>query len=335
MLKSVQVGSCLLLIYLGGCATSTSPPVPFGSKGAFQSQARSEGRPEFSKALPFDVRAELSSKEVAAGGLVLITLKLSQSDLESKVESGPAIRLDHGSDERAAFSGEFEGLSFSFFTAPDLGPQVYEAVLGIPYERKPGKGTIKVQGMKILDIPIDIVDGHYPSETLHVDGRRVNPTQKKDLIRIKKEFAEVGAIYKKVTLQKYWNGPFDFPIQSTVTSPFGSKRIYNGSLKNYHPGMDLRAPMETPVFSAAPGIVVLAKNLFYTGNTVMMDHGYGVVTLYAHMNELKVKKGDIVSKRTLLGLSGKTGRVSGPHLHWQAVIHHVKVNPIGLTQVMR
>jgi murein DD-endopeptidase MepM/ murein hydrolase activator NlpD len=99
--------------------------------------------------------------------------------------------------------------------------------------------------------------------------------------------------------------------------------------------MDLKAAMETPVYSAAPGIIVLAKNLFYTGNTVMMDHGYGVVTLYAHMNELKVKVGEVVPVHKLLGLSGKTGRVSGPHLHWQAVVHHVKVNPIGLTEVMR
>jgi len=93
--------------------------------------------------------------------------------------------------------------------------------------------------------------------------------------------------------------------------------------------------MLTPVYSAAPGIVVLAKNLFYTGNTVMIDHGYGIITLYAHMTELKVKKDDVVEQRRLLGLSGKTGRVSGPHLHWQAVVHHVKVNPIGLTEVMR
>jgi murein DD-endopeptidase MepM/ murein hydrolase activator NlpD len=79
----------------------------------------------------------------------------------------------------------------------------------------------------------------------------------------------------------------------------------------------------------------MAKNLYFTGNTVVLDHGYGVITLYAHMSKIKVKVGDVVETGQLLGLSGKTGRVSGPHLHWQAVILGTKVNPLELTHVMR
>ncbi|MEO5968887.1 MAG: M23 family metallopeptidase [Bdellovibrionia bacterium] len=327
LLALKPLGVCLLVVHLAGCATSTTADVPVASNQVVQSGAQLESPMK----LPLDIRAELSSGEVPAGTLVLITLHLPEGVQAPAVNQGN----QEDSSNQAVFSGEFEGTSFSFFTAPDLGPQVYEAVLGIPYERKPGKAVIQVRGEQNLEIPFKVIDGHYPSETLHVDGRRVNPTKKKDLIRIKKEFMEVAAIYKRVTPKKYWSGRFSYPIQSSVTSVFGGKRVYNGSLKNYHPGLDLKAPMRTPVYSPAPGIVVLAKNLFYTGNTVMIDHGYGVITLYAHMTELKVKKDDIVGKERLLGLSGKTGRVTGPHLHWQAVVNHVKVNPIGLTEVMR
>jgi hypothetical protein len=305
-----------IIVCLAACATSSfpGPEVSEVSKNSVVPQSWMVPK--------MDIRAELSSNDVAAGTIVLVTLRINSETSRDQTTS--------------TITGDFEGASFPFFTSVDLGTQTYEGVLGIPYERKPGAGFILIrQKDQQLKIPVNIVDGNYPSETLHVDGRRVNPTKKKDLIRIKKEMQEVAEIYKRLTPQKYWSGHFDYPIQSTVTSAFGTKRIYNGSLKNYHPGLDLRAPIGTPIYSAAPGQIVLAKNLFYTGNTVMIDHGYGVVTLYAHMTELKVKTGDLVGKHDLLGLSGKTGRVSGPHLHWQAVVNHVKVNPIGLTEVMR
>ena len=138
-----------------------------------------------------------------------------------------------------------------------------------------------------------------------------------------------------MTLKKFWQGPFELPIQSRVTSAFGTRRVYNGVLKSFHTGLDLKAAMNTPIHAAAPGIVALSKNLFYTGNTVILDHGYGILTVYAHMNLRKVKVGDVVDVQQILGLSGKTGRVNGPHLHWQGIAHQVKVNPLGLVQVVK
>ncbi|MFZ9594701.1 MAG: M23 family metallopeptidase [Bdellovibrionia bacterium] len=268
------------------------------------------------------VKVELSSPQVAQGELLRVTLKFE--------DPAEAALLDP-----SELRGEFETIRFPFFTAPELGEGVYEGLLGIPYERAAGPGVIRVSAGEQKEISISVVEGKYPSEVLRVDGRRVNPTKKKDLARIQKEVAEVAQIYQSVTREKHWRKPFVLPIQSSVTSPFGSKRIYNGRLKNYHPGMDLRAPMLTPVYASAPGRVVLAKDLFYTGHTVMIDHGYGVITLYAHMNELKVQAGALVDEKQLLGLSGKTGRVSGPHLHWQAVVNRVKVNPLGLVEVVK
>jgi hypothetical protein len=270
-----------------------------------------------------DPRGELSSKEVVAGTLVLVKVNVPT-------------RFQNNS-----ITGEFEGIKFPFYPSDSKDEAgVFESLLGVPYLRKPGPGVIQVrmgEGSETasLELPVNVIDGDYPSEVLHVNGRRVNPTNKQDLARIIREQAEVGLIYKKVTPQKYWKGAFALPIESKVTSPFGSRRIYNGQLKNFHPGLDLKAAIGTPILSAAPGVVVLAKNLFYTGNTVMIDHGYGVITLYAHMSKIKVKPGDLVNNHELLGLSGKTGRVNGPHLHWQAVVHQVKVNPQGLLLVAR
>ena len=256
-------------------------------------------------------QAEISSSEVTPGSIVMIRVK---------------------NPENLTVTGAFEGIQIPFYS----GEGYSEAVLGVPYERKPGPGVVKVKiGSNYSEVKLTVLESNYSSEILHVDGRRVNPTRKKDLLRIRHEQQEVKEIYKKVTPLKFWKGPFLLPIKSPVTSPFGIRRLYNGKLKNFHPGMDLKAPVGTPVMSAAPGVIVLAKSLFYTGNTVMIDHGYGIITLYAHMNRITVNLGETVGPSQLLGYSGKTGRVNGPHLHWQAVVHHTKINPLDLTTVIR
>lgn len=269
-------------------------------------------------------RGEANPGEVIPGSIVFVT-----------VQAPEVISVDH-------LSGTFENIHLPFFPLESEstgGMSTYATVLGIPYEQKLGATSLTVtlkqaNGPLHKEVAFRVVDGHYPSEVLHVDGRRVNPKKQADLSRIRKEQKEIGEVYRQVTQQKYWHGPFVYPIHSKVTSPFGIRRVYNGELKSFHSGLDLRAAIGTPVYSAAPGKVVMAKNLFYTGNTVFLDHGYGVITFYAHLDRLSVKPGDEVKVKQLVGLSGKTGRVNGPHLHWQAVIHGVKVNPIGLTEVV-
>jgi murein DD-endopeptidase MepM/ murein hydrolase activator NlpD len=183
-------------------------------------------------------------------------------------------------------------------------------------------------------LAIKINDAKYPSEKLKVSNRHVNPN-KKDVAQIQRDIAEVGKIYSTITKQKYWKGPFVLPIDSSVTSVYGTKRVFNGKMQSFHNGLDLKAPMGTPIHAAGAGTVVLAKSLFFTGNTVLIDHGYGVVTLYAHMSKLKVQAGEHVEAGQLLGLSGMTGRANGPHLHWGVVLNKVKVNPADFLKVAR
>jgi murein DD-endopeptidase MepM/ murein hydrolase activator NlpD len=262
-----------------------------------------------------DVDAALSSPKVADGSLMVVTAHFKKP-------------------YKGALNGKFEDESFVFFPIGD-GQSDYEAIFGVPHSHAPGVVTLAISGDGVYKtIPFEVVDGNYKSETLKVDNSRVNPP-KKVMKRILEEQKETGAVYAMVTPQKYWNGPFKFPIQSRVTSPFGTKRVYNGQLKGYHGGLDLKAHDGTPIHAAAPGKVVLAKNLYYSGNTVILDHGYGLMTLYFHMTKIKAKPGQVVNTGDLLGLSGHTGRVTGPHLHWQAVVGKVKVNPMGLIEVLK
>lgn len=267
------------------------------------------------------VRAEISSKEVKDGSIALLTVTLAE-----------------GPDGKAtAPEGEFEDIRIPFFPAFEKGPGVFQAVFGVPHSHAPGSAevVVKVAGSKVAEIPFFIIDGGYRSETLQVtDERKVKPNQK-DMLRIMKEQAVLREVYDRVTPQRYWKGPFSLPMKSAITSPFGTKRVYNGEHKSSHLGLDLRAKIGTPIYSAAPGEVVVARNLFFTGRTVIIDHGYGVMTLYAHMNRIRVKVGQKVNQKQFLGLSGATGRVSGPHLHWMAIVQKMKVNPSDLVTLFR
>jgi len=168
---------------------------------------------------------------------------------------------------------------------------------------------------------------------LKVAPKHVSPP-KKDLIRIQKENRILNKVYATRTPQTLWSEEYVIPVDSVMTSPYGVKRIYNGQLNSFHKGLDLRAPTGTPIYAPKAGRVVLARDLFYTGNTVILDHGWGVFTIYAHMSQLSVKEGDSVVVRDRLGLSGSTGRSTGPHLHWGAAVGKYKVNPADLMKVM-
>jgi hypothetical protein len=267
------------------------------------------------------IHAELSTAETINGGVALVRVKLPEGTGAADV------------------SGQFADQDLHFFATGN--PSEYEALIGVPFEMKPGEakvelsvGTDREKEPRKIELPIEIRSGDYISEKLHVDPRKVE-YKHKDVVRILREQKEIRRIYKVITPKKFWKGPFVLPIQSKVTSRYGNRRIFNGEMKSFHQGLDLRAKMRTPIHAPQAGRVVLAKNLFFTGNTVILDHGYGIFTIYAHMSHLKVKRGQVVQDGQLLGLSGMTGRAAGPHLHWGVVIGHTKVDPMEFVQALR
>lgn len=176
-------------------------------------------------------------------------------------------------------------------------------------------------------IEINVTNALYPTEVLSVDNSKVCPPPEA-LQRIADEKAEALRIYKHITPQRYWNKPFVRPIDSITTSQYGSARTYNNVLKSYHGGVDFRAKTPLPILSANDGVVVLVKDRYYAGGTVIIDHGEGVYSCYFHMSQFDVKVGDPVIQGQNIGLSGATGRITGPHLHFGFMLQGIQSDPI-------
>jgi len=263
---------------------------------------------------------ESSDSSVKDGGLFYVVL------------TAPA----HLGNEPVEISSTFLGKSFLFYEVSE--PRRFIGLFVAEYMQKPGTYPVQIsiksaQGVEKKSLQVKVESGKYGSEKLSVAPRKVSPN-KKDLIRIRKEVNQVKNIYLKKDPQKKWDSGFLIPLDSVLTSVYGTKRVFNGKMQSFHNGADFRAAIGTPILAPARGEVVLAQDLFFTGNTVILDHGLGLFTIYAHMSELKVKVGDTVSEKDLLGLSGKTGRVSGPHLHWGAVLNGMKFDPMELKKVL-
>ena len=141
-------------------------------------------------------------------------------------------------------------------------------------------------------------------------------------------------IYNSISNKNYMTSKFISPMSSKITSSFGKERMFNGSHKSYHSGTDFRAKVGTKIVACNDGKVVLAKDRFYSGGSVIVDHGRGVYSCYYHMSKFDVKKGDIVKKEQSLGLSGASGRVTGPHLHFSFRVAGVQVDPLQLIELI-
>ncbi|MDQ7026074.1 MAG: LysM peptidoglycan-binding domain-containing protein [Anaerolineae bacterium] len=143
----------------------------------------------------------------------------------------------------------------------------------------------------------------------------------------------IQRITSEVTLERYFDGAFSIPAAAAMNGEYGTRRSYNsGPVNGVHSGADFAAAPNAPIFAAASGQVVLADTLNIRGNTVVINHGWGIFTLYAHQNALNVSVGDIVTTGQIVGFAGSTGRITGPHLHWEVWVNGVPVNPLQWTQ---
>lgn len=156
----------------------------------------------------------------------------------------------------------------------------------------------------------------FPAAYLTVDPDKVT-LSKKDAERVVREREIIAAVYKAGSAETpYFAGPFTLPLEGKVTGEYGVRRIFNKRQRSRHLGTDFAADEGTPVRSSNRGKVVFTGDLFYAGKMVILDHGVGVYTIYAHLSRIDVRESDVVEKGDVLGLSGMTGRVTGPHLHW-------------------
>jgi murein DD-endopeptidase MepM/ murein hydrolase activator NlpD len=182
---------------------------------------------------------------------------------------------------------------------------------------------------------VSVTAQQFPTTELKVEERYVQLSPE-DEARAREEGRETAEIYATLTPELLWTEPFMAPIPGAKDGRnFGHRRVFNGEPRAPHAGADLRATTGTPIYAANRGRVVLAKELFYSGNAVFIDHGLGLYTTYLHLSRIDVEPGQIIERGERLGLAGATGRVTGPHLHWGVRIVDARVDPFSLLKIDR
>jgi murein DD-endopeptidase MepM/ murein hydrolase activator NlpD len=213
--------------------------------------------------------------------------------------------------------GSFLGQDFSFRSSKAC--HCWYGFAGVSLATKPGTYTLRVEGNgkkeATMSYAVAVGAAHYPSSTLKVASGFVEPP-KETLARIEEDQATKKKVFATTMPETRWSGSFQAPADAEVSGVFGSARVFNGVKKSQHTGLDFRVGTGTPIVATNSGTVILARPLYFEGNCVIIDHGQGLLTLYLHLSEFKVKEGDAVEKGQLLGLSGGTGRATAPHLHF-------------------
>jgi len=179
----------------------------------------------------------------------------------------------------------------------------------------PYRCRVESQGKIFHEIQFIVKDKEYLAEKLKVDPKKIKLDPKSEK-RVIQEQLVLDKIYSSSPAEFLFKESFITPMTSVVTSIYGTKRVYNKQKKGQHLGIDYRAAIGDKVPAANGGRIVLADDLFFTGWTVIIDHGLDIFTVYGHLSKTLVNKGDIIKRGDLIGLSGNTGRTSGPHLHW-------------------
>jgi murein DD-endopeptidase MepM/ murein hydrolase activator NlpD len=266
------------------------------------------------------ITLRLSAPESAQGSLVLVEMRSSVTPL-------------------GEVKGVWDSKDIPFWQQPKLdekSPGAWRALLGVDLDLKPETYTLAIAGKTqaaedfTCAASIDVHEGKFATESLKVAPNFVEPNPEQ-AARAEAERQRLRAIYATITPERLWDGPFRYPLTGVTTGGnFGKRRILNGKAGSPHGGVDFPAPMGTPVYAAQRGRVVLAEPLYFSGNTVVVDHGLGIYTLYAHFESFAVQAGDLVDTGALLGKVGATGRVTGPHLHWGVTVNRARANPLQL-----
>ena len=221
----------------------------------------------------------------------------------------------------------------------DAGAAGWQGLVGIDLQVDPGVHDLTLRITPQGAAPIERVyalvveDKAYPTRQLTVAPRYVEPPPEV-AERIAREASEQRAIFASASPDRLWRGSWGRPVPGAATSAFGSRSVFNGQPRSPHSGADFRAAEGTPVVAPNTGRVVLTGDTYFSGGSVILDHGWGLYSYFAHLSKIVVEKGDLVDPGQSVGLAGATGRVTGPHLHWTMRLNGARVDPLSVIELL-
>ena len=216
--------------------------------------------------------------------------------------------------------------------------RTWQALIGIDLGTKPGPYAVSFEGASggrtvTMRTTVIVRARVFATRVLRVDDSFVNPPPAL-VARITDEAAELERLWTQSAPSRLWGDGFVRPVPGRANGAFGTRSIFNGERRQPHGGADFLSPAGTPIQAPNGGRVVLARDLYFTGNTVVIDHGLGVFSLLAHLSVVDVHVGDTVTRGDAIGLVGATGRVTGPHLHWAVRMNDARVDPLAVLAIL-
>ena len=233
---------------------------------------------------------------------------------------------------------EFQGVRVPMAVGEQKG--AYEGLIGIDVNTRPATYPIKIVGtdegsgvyLSPLSFKVEKVD--FGVQKLSLPSSMVD-LDTKTLGRVNQEARQLKTLLQASRGERLWRGTFIRPVEGEVSGAFGLSRIINGKRRGQHTGIDLQAEEGTPVLACNSGMIVLVDQLFFSGKSVILDHGWGLFSMYFHLSETRVNEGDRVNKGAMLGRVGSTGRSTEPHLHWGIRMNGARVDPLSLPGVTK
>jgi murein DD-endopeptidase MepM/ murein hydrolase activator NlpD len=270
----------------------------------------------------------------AVAGIVLQTAPLQVSVRSRSLQPGELVVLTIDTAERdTSMRVRAFDRDVAVFPTDD---RTWRALIGIDLDVKPGTYPVALDGgSPPQHIVHDLVVARrvFPTRRLTVDEAFVTPPPS-EADRIEREARLLDRVWSAPPGERRWTGPFVRPVPQPANSAFGTRSVFNGKPRNAHGGADFLSPSGTPVHAPNAGRVVVARSLYFSGNTVVIDHGVGLFSMLAHLSAIDVREGDLVAAGQLVGLVGATGRVTGPHLHWAVRANGARVDPLSLLALL-
>jgi murein DD-endopeptidase MepM/ murein hydrolase activator NlpD len=276
--------------------------------------------------------------------LLIMTGMAAHSENDLRVESFPKVAKQgdvclaraSGPASLKSIHGQFQGERFSMAFNNETG--TYEGLIGIDMSTSPAIYGIRVIATdednrvysSTLSLRVEKVD--FGTQALSLPRHMVE-LDAKTLERVNRETKKLEALFQTSRNERLWKSVFIRPVEGEISTGFGLTRIINGQRRSQHTGVDLRAEEGTSVLASNHGVVVLVDELFFSGKSVILDHGWGLYSMYFHLSEALVKEGDLVRAGAILGRVGSTGRSTGPHLHWGIRINGARVDPFSLLRI--